>query len=77
MRINLPAGTPSNIVQRIRAVAHNEKLFNSQFPRSVSISTSNPSGIVSFSGAASDCVEAQRFFAWTVNELRESGAFQS
>ena len=75
MRINLPAGTPTAIVQRIRAVAHNEQLFNSHFPRSVSISTRNTSGIVNFSGKGSDCVEAQRFFAWTVNELRESGAF--
>ena len=75
MRINLPAGTPANIVQRIRAVAHAEQLYNAHFPRSVSISLSNPSGIVHFSGKGSDCVEAQRFFAWTVNELRESGAF--
>lgn len=74
MRINLPAGTPSNIVQRIRAVAHNEHLFNSHFPRSVSISPRNPSGIVSFSGKGIDCEEAQRFCAWAVNELRESGA---
>lgn len=77
MRINLPACTPSNIVQRIRAVAHNEQLFNSQFPRSVSISTRNQSGIVNVSGKGSDCVEAQRFFVWAINELRESGALQS
>ena len=69
MRINLPASTPSNIVQRIRAVAHAE-----QFPRSVSISTRNPSGIVTVSGKGSDCVAAQGFFAWAVKELRESGA---
>ena len=75
MRINLPACTPSNIVQRIRAVAHNEQMFNSHFPRSVSISTRNPSGIVNVSGKGSDCVEAQRFFVWAVKELRESGAF--
>ena len=75
MRINLPACTPANIVQRIRAVAHTEQLFNAYFPRSVSISTRNPSGIVSFSGKGSESVEAQRFFAWTVTELRESGAF--
>ena len=74
MRINLPASTPSNIVQRIRAVAHAEQLFNEQFPRSVSISTRNPSGIVNVSGKGSDCVAAQRFFAWAVKELRESGA---
>ena len=77
MRINLPSNTPSNIVQRIRAVAHNELLFNSHFPSSVSISTRNPSGIVNVSGKGSDCVEARRFFTWVINELRESGAFQS
>ena len=77
MRINLPAGTPSNIVQRIRAVAHNEQLFNADFPRSVSISTRNTSWIVNVSGKGSDCVEARRFFTWVINELRESGAFQS
>lgn len=71
MRINLPACTPSNIVQRIRAVAHNEQLFNADFPRSVSISTRNPSGIVNVSGKGSDCVEAQRFFVWAVNELSQ------
>ena len=74
MRINLPASTPTVIVQRIRAVAHNEQLFNVHFPRTVSISTRNPSGIVNVSGKGSDCVEAQRFFAWAVKELRESGA---
>ena len=76
MRINLPASTPANIVQRIRAVAHSEQLFNSHFPRSVSINLHNPSGIVNVSGKGSDCVEAQRFCAWAVKELRESGAFQ-
>ena len=69
MRINLPASTPANIVKRIRAVAHAE-----HFPRSVSISTRNPSGIVNVSGKGSDSMEAQRFFAWAVKELRESGA---
>ena len=69
MKINLPSNTPANIVKRIRAVAHAE-----HFPRSVSISTRNPSGIVNVSGKGSDCVEAQRFFAWAVKELRESGA---
>ena len=68
MRISLPASTPSVIVQRIRAVAHAEQLFN------VSISTRNPQGIVNVRGKGSDCVEAQRFFAWAVKELRESGA---
>ena len=68
MRINLPASTPSVIVQRIRAVAHAEQLFN------VSISARNPSGIVNVSGKGSDSMEAQRFFAWAVKELRESGA---
>ena len=77
MRINLPSNTPSNIVQRIRAVAHNELLFNADFPSSLSISTRNPSGIVNVSGEGSDCVEARRFFTWAINELRESGAFQS
>ena len=74
MRINLPASTPSNIVQRIRAVAHAEILFNAHFPRSVSISTRNPKGIVNVSGKGSESVAAQSFFAWTVKELRESGA---
>lgn len=69
MRITLPASTPSNIVKRIRAVAHAEQLFNAYFPRSVSISTRNPSGIVNVSGRGSDCVAAQRFFAWTVKEI--------
>ena len=69
MRINLPCDTPSNIVQRIRAVAHAE-----HFPRSVSISTRNPKGIVNVSGKGSESVAAQSFFAWTVKELRESGA---
>ena len=77
MRINLPSNTPANIVQRIRAVAHNEQLFNAHFPRTISISTRNTSGIVTFSGDGSDCVEARRFFTWVINELRESGAFQS
>ena len=69
MRINLPAGTPINIIQRIRAVAHAEVLFNAHFPRSVSISTRNPSGIVNVSGKGSESVAAQRFFAWTVKEI--------
>ena len=69
MRINLPAGTPSVIVQRIRAVAHNEQLSDAHFPRSVSISIRNPSGIVNVSGKGSDSVAAQRFFAWTVSEI--------
>ena len=64
MRINLPSNTPANIVQRIRAVAHAEF-----FPRSVSISIRNPSGIVNVSGKGSDSEAAQRFFAWTVAEL--------
>ena len=74
MRINLPCDTPANIVQRIRAVAHAEKLFNAYFPRATSIRLSNPSGVVSFTGKGSDSVAAQQFFAWTVAELRESGA---
>ena len=69
MRVNLPASTPSNIVTRIRAVAHAE-----HFPCTVSISTRNPSGIVNVRGKGSDSVEAQSFFAWAVKELRESGA---
>ena len=69
MRINLPCDTPANIVQRIRAVAHAEQLFNAHFPRSVSISIRNPSGIVNVSGKGSDSEAAQRFFAWTVAEL--------
>ena len=69
MRINLPHNTPSNIVQRIRAVAHAEQLFNAHFPRSVSISIRNPIGIVNVSGKGSDSEAAQRFFAWTVAEL--------
>ena len=69
MRINLPSNTPSNIVQRIRAVAHAEQLFNAYFPRSVSISTRNPSGIVNVSGKGSESVAAQQFYAWTVAEL--------
>ena len=69
MRINLPLNTPANIVQRIRAVAHAEHLFNAHFPRSVSISIRNPSGIVNVSGKGSDSEAAQRFFAWTVAEL--------
>ena len=69
MRINLPCDTPSNIVQRIRAVAHAEHLFNAHFPRSVSISIRNPSGIVNVSGKGSDCVDAQQFCAWTVKEI--------
>ena len=69
MRINLPSNTPANIVQRIRAVAHAEQLFNAHFPRSVSISVRNPSGIVNVSGKGSESEAAQRFFAWTVAEL--------
>ena len=69
MRITLPCDTPANIVQRIRAVAHAEHLFNAHFPRSVSISIRNPSGIVNVSGKGSDSEAAQRFFAWTVAEL--------
>lgn len=69
MRINLPHNTPTAIVQRIRAVAHAEQLFNAHFPRSVSISIRNPSGIVNVSGKGSDSEAAQRFFAWTVAEL--------
>ena len=72
MRINLPASTPSNIVQRIRAVAHAEQLFNVHFPRSVSISIRNPSGIVSFSGVGSESVAAQQFYAWTVAEINNN-----
>ena len=71
MRVNLPASTPSNIVQRIRAVAHAEQLFN------VSISTRNPQGIVNVSGKGSDSLAAQSFFAWAVKELRESGALSN
>ena len=69
MRINLPSNTPANIVQRVRAVAHAEQLFNAHFPRSVSISIRNPSGIVNVSGKGSESEAAQRFFAWTVAEL--------
>ena len=69
MRINLPSNTPANIVQRIRAVAHAEQLFNAHFPRSVSISIRNPTGIVNVSGKGSESEAAQRFFAWTVAEL--------
>ena len=69
MRINLPAGTPINIIQRIRAVAHAEQLFNAHFPRSVSISIRNPKGIVNVSGRGSESAAAQRFFAWTVKEI--------
>ena len=69
MRINLPAGTPINIIQRIRAVAHAEQLFNAHFPRSVSINIRNPKGIVNVSGRGSESVAAQRFFAWTVKEI--------
>ena len=72
MRINLPAGTPANIVQRIRAVAHAEVLFNAHFPRSVSISIRNPSGIVNVSGKGSESVAAQSFFAWTVAEINNN-----
>ena len=72
MRINLPASTPSNIVQRIRAVAHAEQLFNAHFPRSVSISIRNPSGIVNVSGKGSDSVAAQSFFAWAVKEINNN-----
>ena len=72
MRINLPASTPTTIVQRIRAVAHAEILFNAHFPRSVSISIRNPSGIVNVSGKGSDCVEAQQFYAWTVKEINNN-----
>ena len=74
MRINLPAGTPINIIQRIRAVAHAEQLADAHFPRSVSISVRNPSGIVNVSGRGSESVAAQQFYAWTVKELREIGA---
>ena len=69
MRINLPHNTPTPIVKRIRAVAHAEQLFNAHFPRSVSISIRNPSGIVNVSGKGSESEAAQRFFAWTVAEL--------
>lgn len=69
MRINLPSNTPANIVQRVRAVAHAEQLFNAHFPRSVSISIRNPSGIVNVSGKGSESEAAQRFFAWTVKEI--------
>ena len=69
MRINLPASTPSNIVQRIRAVAHNEQLFNAYFPRSVSISLSNPSGIVHFSGKGSESPAACRFYRLVLSHL--------
>ena len=69
MRINLPHNTPTAIVKRIRAVAHAEQLFNAHFPRSVSISIRNPSGIVNVSGKGSDSEAAQRFFAWTVKEI--------
>ena len=69
MRINLPASTPTVIVKRIRAVAHAE-----HFPRSVSISTRNPQGIVTVSGNGSESAAAQGFFAWAVKELREGGA---
>ena len=69
MRITLPSNTPANIVQRIRAVAHAEQLFNAHFPRSVSISIRNPTGIVNVSGKGSESEAAQRFFAWTVAEL--------
>ena len=72
MRINLPCNTPSNIVQRIRAVAHAEQLFNAHFPRSVSISIRNTSGIVNVSGKGSDCVAAQQFYAWTVAEINNN-----
>ena len=71
MRINLPANTPANIVQRIRAVAHNEQLFNSHFPRSVSISTRNTSGIVNVSGKGSESVAAQMFFRVVINLLSQ------
>ena len=71
MRINLPAGTPINIIQRIRAVAHAEQLFNAYFPRSVSISIRNPKGIVNVSGRGSDSVAAQSFFAWTIAEINK------
>ena len=69
MRINLPHNTPTAIVKRIRAVAHAEQLFNAHFPRSVSISIRNPSGIVNVSGKGSESEAAQRFFAWTVKEI--------
>ena len=74
MRITLPCNTPTAIIQRIRAVAHAEVLFNAYFPRSVSISIRNPKGIVNVSGRGSESVAAQQFFAWTVKELREIGA---
>ena len=69
MRINLPCNTPANIVQRIRAVAHAEQLFNAHFPRSVSISIRNHVGIVSFSGKGSESVAAQQYYAWAVSEI--------
>ena len=69
MRINLPCDTPTAIVQRIRAVAHAEVLFNAHFPRSVSISVRNPSGIVNVSGRGSESVAAQQFYAWAVSEI--------
>ena len=69
MRITLPCNTPTAIVQRIRAVAHAEQLADAHFPRSVSISIRNPSGIVNVSGKGSESEAAQRFFAWTVAEL--------
>ena len=69
MRITLPCNTPTAIVKRIRAVAHAEQLFNAHFPRSVSISIRNPSGIVNVSGKGSESEAAQRFFAWTVKEI--------
>ena len=71
MRINLPCNTTANIVQRIRAVAHAEILFNAHFPRSVSISIRNTSGIVNVSGRGSESVAAQQFFAWTVKEINK------
>ena len=69
MRINLPHNTPTPIVKRIRAVAHAEQLFNAYFPRSVSISIRNPSGIVNVSGKGSESEAAQQFFAWAVKEI--------
>ena len=72
MRINLPCNTPTAIVQRIRAVAHAEQLFNAHFPRSVSISIRNQSGIVNVSGKGSESVAAQQFYAWTVAEINNN-----
>ena len=71
MRINLPCDTPANIVQRIRAVAHAEQLFNAYFPRTVTVSLRNPDGIVHVSGKGSESVAAQQYYAWAVAEIRD------